>query len=381
MSVMMLPILLVVSSMGVMASSVLCHVGGWAEAAPLWQEPELADDAETPDHDALQLDAAEGKFHSVLRSFRRIGDQSVSPPRERPVIEPRPLPVAPALQPALPVPAPIWPSVRFLSRSAVRTVADSPPAAPGAMDAARPRLTLSCQAPEAVDMGTQVRYRLVIQNTGDGAAEEVVLEPQILAGGNRLSTKRFQVGDLPPGESRDITLRDLARDAQSLFVRFFATDRNGSEAAAEARVQVRKPAVQVSLHGPSRISLSDQAAFEIRATNAGAGAAEPVRVQCSVGDGLRLTVLDRQVQFATRQGQLTWAIGRLAAGETKVLRLKVRPANAGEHLIRATIESESDRAGKLPRPAAAEKTISVRDRAGYERTASCEPERVRPVRG
>ena len=121
--------------------------------------------------------------------------------------------------------------------------------------------------------------------------------------------------------------------------------------------------------------------FEIRAVNAGSGAAEPVRVLCSARDGLRLTVLDQQVQFATQPGQMTWAIGRLAAGETKVLRLRARPATAGEHVIRVAIESESDEVGRLPRPAVAEKTITVRDRAAHERTAAWQPEPIPPARG
>jgi len=386
MSVTMLSILLALSSLGAMASSVLQHVGGWTDDFQRWQGPELAGDGEAPDEGAPQGDAAEVKFNSVLRSLRRIGAQPVSrlaspPPQEREVFAPRPLPVAPALQPSLPVPAPIWPSVRFLSRATSKTADDSSTAAPGTTGADCPRLTLACQAPQAVDLGSQVRYRLVIRNTGAGVAEQVVVEPQILSGGNRLSTKRFPVGDLLPGESRDITLRDLARNTQSLHVHFFATDRNGSEAAAAARIQVRRPAVQISLDGPGRISLGDQAVLEIRAANTGAGAAEPVRVLCSVGDGLRLTPLDQQVQFATRQGQMTWAIGRLAAGESKVLRLKARPATAGEHSIRVAIESESDQVGRLPRPVVAEKTITVRDRAADERTARCRASQVYAAHG
>lgn len=384
----MLSIVLVVWIVGAMSPSTLTDDRHGSEAARLWAEPELAADGEAPAEDALQAKAAERQIRSVLRSLRRIGDQPVSrpasvPQRDRVEIEPRPLPIAPALEPFRSVPAPIWPSVRFLSRPVpVQAVADSSLDVRPATRPGRPQLTLSCQAPEAVDLGAQVRYRLVIRNTGDGVAEQVVLEPQILTGGgSRASTvKRFPVGDLPPDESREIVLRDLARRAESVHVRFFATDLNGSEAVAEARVAVRRPAVEISLHGPSQLQLGDQTVFEIRAANAGSGAVEPVRVLCTVGDGLRLTVLDQQVQFATQRGQMTWAIGRLAAGETRILRLRARPATAGEHVIRVAIECESDEVGRLPRPAAAEKTVTVRDGAN-DRTASWQSRRIPPARG
>lgn len=374
MSVTMLSIVLVVATVSTMSPATLMDARHRSAAMRMGADPECIADGETPPEDALPAQAVEGEIRSVLRSLRRIGEQPASrpasgPQRDRVVIEPRPLPVAPALQPFRSVPAPIWPSVRFLSRSV--------PVAHPATHAGRPQLTLSCQAPQAVDLGAQVRYQLVIRNTGDGVAEEVVVEPQILTGrASRASTvKRFPVGDVPPGESREVVLRDLARRAESLHVRFFATDLNGSEAAAEARVAVRRPAIEVSLHGPSQLQLGERAVFEIHAANPGSGAAEPVRVVCSVGDGLRLMVLDQQVQFATQRGQMTWAIGRLAAGETKVLRLRARPGTAGEHVIRVAVESESDDAGRRPRPEAAEKTVTVRDGAN-DRTAGWQPDRV-----
>ena len=90
-----------------------------------------------------------------------------------------------------------------------------------------------------------------------------------------------------------------------------------------------------------------------------------LRVACSMGDGLRLTVVDQQVQFAAKPGQLTWAIGRLAGGESRVLRFQARPVTAGGHLIRAAVENAALESGREQRPAA-EKTITVRDRTADE---------------
>ena len=501
MSVTIVSMMLVVSSLGVLTPSMLYHDARSCDATTP-PRPQPAEDVAAAAELANLPQAGGNEVRSVLRSLRRLADRPASPPastppQERGGIGPHPLPVAPALTPAQRVPAPIWPSVRFLSRLpaaavpatagprspsdaeperrlvpapllqirtvypaqtsvgrslrltvairnagtatagrlrirttlpehalfvashpepsavdqeglqfelgdlpagakqeitlelvprtarpvVVRSVADFSLAAQSTTRVGRPQLTLSCQAPETVDLGSQVRYRLLIRNTGDGVAEQVVVEPQVLAGGRSRTAggKRFPVGDVPPGESREMTLRDLARDAESLHVRFYATDRKGSETVAEARVAVRRPAVEISLEGPAQMRLSEPAVFEIRATNAGSGAAEPVRVLCSVGAGLRLTVLDQQVQFAAQRGQTAWAIGRLAPGETRVLRLKARPTTAGEHLIRVAIERRSDAGGRLPRPAVAEKTVTVRDRAADERTASCLPGNAPPA--
>lgn len=395
MSVTMLPVLFVLSIVGVMAPSMVWHDERGSDSPQRWDSPGPVADCDAQDKAAVPADADQRETRSVLRSRCRIGERPAaqaapptqaapSAPPERGILQSPPLPVAPALQPALTSPALIWPSTRYQSRRAgsalpaeVGISRSSSPSSSSerqqqaATRSGRPQLTLSCQSPVAVDLGAQVRYRLVVQNTGDGVAQQVVVEPQILAGGSRRSpAKCFPVGDLPPGAAREITLRDLARCAESLHVRFFATDVGGCEATAEARVRVRQPAIQVALDGPGQIDLGEQASFEIHAKNAGSGAAEVVSVRCSVGDGLRLTVVDQQVQFAARQGQMTWAIGRLAAGETKVLRFKARPETAGEHLIRVSIEGEANATENRPPRAEAEKMVMVRDRTADQRTAS-----------
>lgn len=368
MSVTMLSVVIVVSGVGSVSSSSMVADGHWVVAGQRPGDAERDADCEAADEDGPQFGRAAGEIRSVLRSIRRLEPKPAtrpsSPMVDHTIVATRPLPVAPALPMPAPVPAAIWPSARFTTRSPVPS--QSP------IHVGRPQLSLACQAPRAADLGDQVRYRLVVRNTGDGISEQVVVEPQIVAGaGSRTSSRRwFPVGDLAPGASREIVLRDLARRAESLQVRFFASDRNGSEAAAEVQVDVRRPAVEITIAGPDAITLGDEAMFEIRAANTSSGAAEPVRVACSVGDGLRLTVVDQQVQFATKPGQLTWAIGRLAGGETKTLRFQARAMIAGEQRIRVAIENAAGQTGRNLRSAATEKTITIRDRAADERTAS-----------
>ena len=64
---------------------------------------------------------------------------------------------------------------------------------------------------------------------------------------------------LSPRGVAEIILRTVARRAESLQVRFFASDRNGSEAEAEVQVEVRRPAVEITVAGPDAITLGDEA--------------------------------------------------------------------------------------------------------------------------
>lgn len=370
MSLTMLSVVIVVSAAGSVSSSAMVADDCWGLAGQLSADAQRDADCEAANEDGRQFELPLGGFRSVLRSVRRLepapGPRPSAPTVDRAILAARPVPVAPDLPLPAPSPALIWPSARFSTPSASVLTARSP------TPSGRPQLSLACQAPRATDLGQQVRYRLVVRNTGDGVAQQVVVEPHVAAGadGRNRVPRWFPLGDLAPGASREITLRAVARRAESLQVRFFASDRNGSEAEVGVQVEVRRPAVEITVAGPDAITLGDEAMFEIRAGNAGAAAAEPVSVACSVGDGLRLTVVDQQVQFAAKPGQLVWALGRLAAGETKVLRFQARPLIAGEQLIRVAVENAAAETGRNPRAAATEKTITIRDRAVDERTAS-----------
>jgi hypothetical protein len=370
MSLTMLSVVIVLSAVGSVSSSAMVADDWLGLAGQLPADPLCDADGETPKEDARPLELLPGEFRSVLRAVRRLepapAPRTSLPAVDRVVLAARPLPVAADLPLPAPQPAAIWPSVRFSTPPALV------PTARSQAPAGRPQLSLACQAPRAADLGQQVRYRLVVRNTGDGVAEQVVVEPHMVAGADSRSRvpRWFPVGDLAPGASREIVLRTVARRAESLQVRFFASDRNGSEAEAGVQVQVRRPAVEITVAGPDAITLGDEAMFEIRAGNTGAAAAEPVSVACSVGDGLRLTVVDQQVQFAAKAGQLVWALGRLAAGETKVLRFQARPLIAGEQRIRVAVEDAAAGSGGNSRAAATEKTITIRDRTVDERTAS-----------
>jgi len=350
-----------VSSSAMIADSLPRTPGPWPTATPRNTACEAAS-AQGP-----TAEVAADEARSVLRTVRRLPPGSSSRPAvaalDRPLCASRPLPVAPDVPFPAPTPAAIWPSARFTVRAGSASTAGS------SLPLGRPQLSLACQAPRAANLGQQVRYRLVVRNTGDGIAEQVTVEPHVVAGtGGRNGVGHwFPVGDLAPGESREIILRTLARHAEPLHVRFFASDRQGSEAEAGVQVEVRRPAIEVTVAGPDEITLGGRAVFEIRAANTGSGAAEAVSVSCEVGDGLRLTVVDQQVQFAAKPGQLVWALGRLAGGETKTLRFEARPLVAGDQRIRVWLENTV--AGTGPRATAAEKTITIRDRSNDERIA------------
>lgn len=362
MSVTMLTIVFVLSEIGAVSSAAMI-ADELRAASGQWpaRTPRDTDCVAVPDEGATAGGAAD-TARSVLRSTRRLESEAGSRPSSA-LLAPvfcatRPLPIAPAVPLPAPTPAVIWPSLRFTARSGAATTVSS------ARPAGRPQLSLACQAPQAANLGQQVRYRLVVRNTGDGVAEQVVVEPHLVAGsGGRAGVQRwFPLGDLAPDESREIILRTVARQTESLHVRFFASDLNGSEAEAGVRVEVHRPAVEVTIAGPDEITLGERGSFQIRVANTGTGAAESVNVICSMGDGLRLTVVDQHVQFTAQPGQLVWALGRLASGETKTLRFQASPLVAGEQRMRVALENAVAGAGGNPRSSAAEKVLIIRDR-------------------
>ena len=303
------------------------------------------------DEDAPQFGLQAGEIRSVLRSVRRLEPEPAprrsSPTVDRAILAARPLPVAPGVANAHTGSGSDLAQRSFSTRSAPVAAARS------LIHVGRPQLSLACQAPRAADLGEQVRYRLVVRNTGDGIAEQVVVEPQTVAGADsRTSIPRwFPIGDLAPGRRARSSCAMLPAERNRCRSGSLPRTAMGPKRRRECRSRCDAPPWKSPLSVPTPSPWGTRpCSRSVRRTRAPA-AAEPVRVACSVGDGLRLTVEDQQVQFATKPGQLIWAIGRLAGGETKILRFQARPLIAGEQLIRVAVENAAgESAGIRVRP-------------------------------
>lgn len=211
-----------------------------------------------------------------------------------------------------------------------------------AMHVRRPQLALTCEAPEEAQYGDKVTFVLVVANTGDGAAKDVVITSQLPSHAlpDDKSEQSKTVGRLGPGESLKVPVTASAIGPGLIEAQFTATDASGSEANARAKVRVRRAVIEVAADGPRTNFLGREAVYEIRVSNPGDAPAENVEVVASLPSGLQLTVLGRPVDFDRHTNTMTWHVESLAAGVTERLPFKLKAMAEGEQVQEITASAD-----------------------------------------
>jgi hypothetical protein len=253
-------------------------------------------------------------------------------------------------------------------------------AASSTVQVGKPKLSLTCSAPGVAALGDLVTFELIIENAGDAVADGVVVIPRVAAvGQSELSAMgRFDVGTLPPGDSKEILLRAMANRAGPMQIQFMATDDSGEEVTTETRVRVLSTAadatrdaeqdaaaMDVSFVVPAETRLGVEQVYEIRVANPTPVPAGNVHVICTLPADLRMTVVENEVEFSPDFSTMTWQVGDMVGGATEVLRFKARVGSEGRHTLRAVLQSD-----RLATPQTTEATIGVHDGPQHQRTAS-----------
>ncbi len=250
-----------------------------------------------------------------------------APAVSRPIAE-KPLPVAGAenvaagpsrTEPTPAIPAEAQPRVLFVGQS--------------------PVLNVKTIGPPRIDVGHESVYRVVIGNSGQAEADQLVvgidfpswadvLGAEVSVGATTTArtadgTQRFQwkIGRLAAGSEETLVLRVVPRESRPFDL---AVVWNYTPAAAEAKIEVQEAKLAIKLHGPDQILYGKQETFRLEIANTGTGEARQVAITLlPLGSGQSVPA--------------THPLGTLAAGEKKVVEIELTARQAGN--LRVNIDA------------------------------------------
>lgn len=221
-------------------------------------------------------------------------------------------------------------TVHFAAEASARTVCT------------KPELTMKIAGPDSVLVGREATVVLTLSNPGSGVARSVVIEAQLPPQLSHPAGPElvYEVGELKPNESRQLTLKlkaDQAGEAVSTF-----TARAGSNLAIDAQLplDVLAPQLQVEVLGPSRRYLEREASFEVAVSNPGTAVARNVELVAYLPSGMQFVAANNAGRFDAAAGAVRWNLEELPASETGSVRLTVLPTEAGQFVLRCSGSAE-----------------------------------------
>lgn len=207
----------------------------------------------------------------------------------------------------------------------------------------QPRLEIRHEAPESVLIGQNVLLNIFVENKGNGAAEDVVLQEDVpeglvFPGGQR--ELEYPIGTLQPGESRNIQLRLQAAQVGQVRNVLVAHGAGKLQANDVVNLRIVAPRINVSAEGPNRRFLNRSATHSISIANTGSAPATNIQLVARLPRGLKFTSTNNQGQYDASSHSVVWRLARLDQQKRGSVELTTVPVQTGNQQI--NIEANAD---------------------------------------
>jgi uncharacterized repeat protein (TIGR01451 family) len=222
-------------------------------------------------------------------------------------------------------------TVHFAAESSVRATAT------------KPQLVLEVKAQPEVMIGDEITFSIKLSNPGSGAATGVLLQeavPEALEheAGPELE---YDVGELKPGETRQLELTMKAVKAGRFTNALFARGEGAARAECKSEIEIIAPALELQIEGPKRRYLDRQATYTVSVSNPGTAAATKVGLLTHLPPGLKFVEANNEGRYDAQTRSVHWLLEQLPANEMGSVTLTVLPVEAGEQPVQ--VESTADR--------------------------------------
>jgi uncharacterized repeat protein (TIGR01451 family) len=201
-----------------------------------------------------------------------------------------------------------------------------------------PKLAIKATAQEKVLVGDPAQFTLMVSNPGDGTAEQVKIHAVLSEGLEhaRGSKIAFDIGNLAPGETRNVTLLCATRAGGTQKCEASAEADGGLSAHDTAGINVIVPRLDLHLVGPGLRYLERKALYTLRVTNPGDAPATNVTVADTVPAGFKVLAASDGGRHDSQTRTVSWFLGEIAPGVTREVKLEVQAINPGEHRHKAS---------------------------------------------
>ena len=196
-----------------------------------------------------------------------------------------------------------------------------PPMSQLIVDVLEPKIVMSIEGPFEMQWGTKAEFRLRIQNTGNGDAEDVYLT--LLDSENEQGEPEIvPLGTLKAGEEKIPTLEATAHQQEKLDIFVQASGPFGLQAEARRTVKILRPKLTTLVEAPEMQFVDNQSEYRIVVQNTGTASAQNVEIKAAIPSGAKYVSHQGNGRvLSTLQNQVIWTVDTIPVGEEFVCSL------------------------------------------------------------
>jgi uncharacterized repeat protein (TIGR01451 family) len=201
-----------------------------------------------------------------------------------------------------------------------------------------PKLTMRLDGPREVVFGKRELFKLKLGNSGNGAADNVLLTLMPLNSNDKRPITH-RLGTINPGDERSIEIELTARQAGNITISVAASSDGGSHVDLAEHILVHRGALQVDVEGPAVQYVGTPARFRMRVRNSGDAPARNVHLTAKLPTGVKFAsgTKDAVVETADDGCRVGWTISLLQPGEQQSIEMNCTLALSGpNHIVIAS---------------------------------------------
>jgi uncharacterized repeat protein (TIGR01451 family) len=226
----------------------------------------------------------------------------------------------------------------------------------------KPVLEIDVTGESKVLIGDEVILDITVQNTGDGPANNVYLQETVpvgLAFSTGLQEIEYDIGNLAPGQKRQVQLRLKAAGVGLVRNRVVAIGDGDLQATDEIELQITAPDLKVTGDGPSRKYLQREATYEFAVTNQGTAAATNVNLVAALPKGLQFVKANNYGQYDPKSHSVYWSMPDLGANLVGKVELVAMPIEPGQQSIDFRVNADLEQQASLQQTTLVESIVEV----------------------
>jgi len=205
----------------------------------------------------------------------------------------------------------------------------------------RPKVTAQITGPTNASVGETLVYQIALTNSGTATAHRISLRAD-LTNGLRHSQGQVieaELAGIPAGETKTVSLKTIAVRAGSQEVTLTLSSELGTEAKANAQVQIIEPSLKLTQTGPTRAFVNAQPTYTIELQNPSSATSQAVQLMSSLPEGFTFIAADNGGTFDEQKRLITWNFTGINAGATQTMTIKTKATTAGEWIVRSMTQT------------------------------------------
>ena len=224
-----------------------------------------------------------------------------------------------------------------------------------------PLIKIAIKGPKKTLVGEPAPHTITINNPGTGVARNVVVKVAIPPGLTHRAGDRLvmDVGQLNPGESRDVRLAMTAAEGGNHPLRAQSTADGSLVDTAETTVVVVAPKLELAITGPKIRYIGRKTTYNLKLTNAGSAPSNNVTAKYQIPKGFRFVSADRGGKHEVTTNSIHWFAGRVNPSESSDFRIQLIPHKLGDYSHQAGAVSESGHSCSASAPTRVEGIASL----------------------